>query len=166
MFASWISFPFIYGLLICLFWGDLCDTGPRWNFPPEGLPVVPNELFSTSCDFGPFFPVAFRLRSHAPVLLWPLQRVSTPQAPSLRLQRLLRTNKRAYIVSALLHINSLWLTRHYSWGRFLEVLEVNANLAGFSSSPRMQSVSCADVWAADTHNAVNQTIKWSELCCF
>lgn len=49
MFAPRIS-SFIYGLLICPFWGDLCDTGPRWNFPPEELPIVSNELFSASCD--------------------------------------------------------------------------------------------------------------------
>lgn len=115
----------------------------------------------------------------APLVIWPfllppLTHTCAPLTTPVRLHTAgiessaavspVNKQTRVHRVSSPSH-NSLWLTHHYSWGRFLEVLEVNAKLAGFSSSPRMQSVSCADVWAADTHKDVNQTIKRSEPCC-
>lgn len=49
------------------------------------------------------------------------------------------------------------------WGRFLEVLEVNAKLAGFSSSLHMQSASCG-MFEPEIHKTLSIIKAGTQYC--
>lgn len=70
-------------------------------------------------------------------------------------------NKQSTQISPPVPSKSIMTVTTRQWGWFLEVLEVNAKLAGFSSSLHMQSASCMTLFKPHTQSTVTQQTKKS-----